>query len=424
MNTKELLETINGHDLDANLAMLNCTKDLQQVKKRYSDLVQKAQTAFGDQDFKMFSAPGRTEIAGNHTDHQKGRVLAAAVNMDIVAVACKSLDTVEFISEGFEIQQININDLDCKKSEFYSSEGLIRGILARFKQLGYQIGGFKCYANSQVLKGSGISSSAAFEVLVGTILNGLYNNLEINSVEIAKISQYAENNYFNKPSGLMDQMACSVGGFVGIDFYDLDNLKIEKINFDISKSGYHLVLVDTKGSHEDLSNEYGLMPQEMKLVANYFGKEVLSQISLTDLLNNFAQVRQTVKNDRALLRAIHFLNETQRVPAQIAALKANDIQGFLNRIIESGYSSYMYLQNVYSPTNITEQNLAIALAVSEQILKGHGAYRVHGGGLAGTIQAFVSDDKLSEYLQMMHSIFGDDACFVLDIRPVGGYQII
>jgi galactokinase len=419
----DLISSLEEGKLDESISYINCSTEIKLEKERYKKLINKAYALFGDNDFRIFSAPGRTEVGGNHTDHQRGRVLAASVNMDIVAVCALDDNFVEFVSEGFKINKISVNDLEKKSEEYNSSESLIRGILYRFNKLGYNIGGFKCYSNSSVLKGSGISSSAAFEVLIGTILNGLYNDFSIDAIEIAQISQFAENVYFNKPSGLMDQMACSVGGFVAIDFKDLDCPKVEKVDFDFTHSGLNLVLVDTKGSHEDLSEEYGYMPLEMKEVAKFFGKEVMVDVTMEQLLLNMKEVREKI-NDRAVLRAMHFLNETDRVVEEVNALKANDIDTFLAKVIESGYSSYMYLQNVYSPTNQYQQNLSIALCVSEQLLRQKkAAYRVHGGGLAGTIQAFVPKDYLDQYVSMMNSIYGDDSCFVLSVRPVGGYEI-
>jgi len=424
MKKRVLKEYILNNKLDQEINYINCGKNLEIEKKRYLNLLEKAYSSFGDQDFKIYSAPGRSEIGGNHTDHQQGRVLAAAVNMDVVAVTCEDKDFVEFISEGYKIEKIAINDLTLREAEFNTSESLIRGILAKFKLSGYEIGGFKCYSNSNVLRGSGISSSAAFEVLVATILNDLYNDNKISPIEIAQISQYAENVYFNKPSGLLDQMGCSVGNFVAIDFRDLKTPIVEKINFDFANSGLNLVLVDTKGDHAELSDEYGMMPKEMKEVANYFNKDVLLDVTLEDVISNTKNIRK-VTSDRAILRAIHFINETARVVTEVNALKNNNIDEFLNCVIESGYSSYMYLQNVYSPNDYLNQELSLALCISEQLLKGkRGAYRVHGGGLAGTIQAFVPDELLNEYTSTLDSIFGEGSCKIISIRPVGGYRLV
>ncbi len=422
MKKNELIACLQEGKLNDKIEQCICSKNVTNEVERYVKLVEWAQEQFDDQDFHIFSAPGRTEVGGNHTDHQRGRVLAASVNMDMVAVVCKDDVKVEFVSEGFVINPVEINDLSIKQEEANTSESLIRGICARFKQLGYKIGGFKAVCNSSVLKGSGISSSAAFEVLIGTILNHLYNEGKISSVEIAQIGQYAENNYFMKPCGLMDQTACSVGGFVTIDFKDAEHPVVEKVEFDFAHSGYALCLVDTKGDHADLSDEYGLMPKEMKDVAHVFNKEVLSEITLEDFLSHIDVVRAKV-SDRSFLRAYHFLNETERVLDEVQALKENDMKLFLKHVIESGQSSYMYLQNVYSAKHPHEQNLSVALAISEAILAGEGAWRVHGGGLAGTIQAFVPHEKLSKYTTSMEKLFGEGSCFILSIRPVGGVMI-
>lgn len=417
---KQLLEG----KFDEQLQMLTCKEDVSRSKERYTKLLDNAMEKFGDlDDAHLICAPGRTEVGGNHTDHQQGRVLAASVNMDIAAVVCKYEDTIDYMSENFNTNTINVNDLEIKPEEKFTSESLIRGTAFKFKELGYNIGGFKAYSHSDVLQGSGISSSAAFEVLVGNIFNYLYNDGKVDRVTIAKIGQYAENNYFMKPCGLLDQMACSVGGFVTIDFKDKENPIVEAIDFDFAHSDYALCLVDTKGSHADLSDEYGLMPFEMKEVAKVFNKEVLSEITMDELLNNIDKVKE-VCSDRAILRSIHFLNETDRVLDQVKALKENDLETFKKLIIESGYSSYMYLQNVYKANKENIQELALALGVSEQLLKGKGAYRVHGGGLAGTIQAFVPKNMLDKYINQIEKVFGSNSCHVLSIRPVGGYQII
>lgn len=423
MKAFEIKELLNTTALDDNIQRLICKEDVCQEKKRYQQLLDKAYDMFGDLDYHIFSAPGRTEVGGNHTDHQQGRVLAAPVNMDMVAVCAKCEDVIEVISEGFTIKPIYLNDLEYKEEEKFTSEAIIRGIVARFKMLNYNVGGFKAYCNSSVLKGSGISSSAAFEVLIGTILSHLYNENRVDSVEIAKIGQWSENNYFKKPCGLLDQMACSVGGFITIDFKDKEKPVVEKVNFDFKQSGLTLCLVDTKGDHADLSDEYGLMPKEMKEVAALFGKEVMSEVTMKEFLNHLSMIKGKV-SDRAILRAYHFLNETERVVKQVAALNANDIETFKKLIIESGKSSYMYLQNVYSTHDVTHQNLSVALAIAEEILKDDGAYRVHGGGLAGTIQAFVPQDKLHVFIKAMDALFGEGSTFVLSVRSVGGYQLL
>ena len=422
MKYNDLINEINNN-LDEKIIMCSSKAKLQQQKTRYLRLLDKAYDKYGEQDFHIFSAPGRTEIGGNHTDHQLGCVLAASVNMDIIAIVIKDDNVVEFNSEGFNINSISVNDLDIKKEEYYKSESIIRGTLSRFKQLGYNVGGFKCISDSEVLKGSGVSSSAAFEVLIGTILSHLYNDNKVSSIEIAKIGQYAENVYFNKPCGLMDQMACSVGGFVSINFKDKENPIVNKIDFDFESYNYDLVIVDTKGDHAHLSDEYGLMPNEMKEVAKELGCDYLSQTNVNELLSNVSKVRN-IKNDRALLRAFHYFNETKRAVLQANALSDDKFDTFKQLVKESGNSSFKYLQNVTSPSDYKTQNIALALAISEEILHEDGVCRVHGGGLEGTIQALVSKDKTKEYTDVLSSVFGDDSCHILKIRPVGGYKLI
>lgn len=343
--------------------------------------------------------------------------------MDIACVVSKNEDICEYYAQGYEVRPVAIADLAIKTDEKFTSEALIRGILARFRTLGYKIGGFKAYAQSAVLKGSGISSSVAFEVLIGTILSHLYHDGQIDPIVIAQIGQYAENNYFMKPCGLMDQLACAIGGFVTIDFKDKAAPKVEKIDFDFANSDHVLCIVDTKGDHADLSDEYALMPAEMQAVAKVLGKEMLSQVTKQEILDNLALIREKC-DDRSLLRALHFVEETERVVKEATALKNKDMEGFKRLVIESGYSSFMYLQNVFSPKDYKHQELAVALWLSENLLKGKGAYRVHGGGLAGTIQAFVPKAMLDEYVMQMEAAFGVGSCFKLSIRPVGAYKIV
>lgn len=376
-----------------------------------------------DREVSLFSAPGRSEVCGNHTDHNHGRVLAAGISLDAIAVASKN-DTgvVSIKSKGYPMDVISCDDLDVDESNFGKSSELIRGILSRFKQLGYNIGGFDATTASKVLSGSGLSSSAAFEVLVCTILNHLYNDGKIDPVVIAQISQYAENVYFGKPCGLLDQMACSVGGFVTIDFNDPAKPIIKKVDFDFASCGHSLCIVDTKGDHSDLTDEYAAVRAEMEAVAAFFGKKVLRELDKKTVLENAADIRAAV-SDRAVLRAIHFFNDDERVVKEVEALENGDFELFKKLTIESGLSSYMYNQNVYACSAPLSQPLSLALAVSEELLKGKGAWRVHGGGFAGTIQAFVPNEMLDEYKNTMNSIFGDDACYVLSIRPMGGAKL-
>lgn len=376
-----------------------------------------------DREVSLFSAPGRTEICGNHTDHNHGLVLAASISLDAIAVASKNDDNIIRIkSAGYPQDEVNCNDLSAKENEKGRSQGIIRGIAARFKELGYNVGGFDATTASQVLSGSGLSSSAAFEVLVCTILNYLYNDGKVDPVEIAKISQWSENVYFGKPCGLLDQMACSVGGFVSIDFEDTNKPVINKIDFDFASSGHSLCIVDTKGSHSDLTDDYAAVRSEMEDVASFFGKKVLRECTKSEVIANAGAIKDKF-SERAVIRALHYYGENERVLKQADALSKGDFETFKSLIIESGRSSYMYNQNVYTCKKPTNQPLSLALAVSEEILSGKGAWRVHGGGFAGTIQAFVPDNSVEEYTSALKSIFGDDSCYVLSVRPFGGISL-
>ena len=371
----------------------------------------------------IFSASGRTEVGGNHTDHNRGKVLAAAVGLDVIAYVIPTNDPMISVkSEGFPRDDVKTDILEPVESEKNTSAALIRGVAAGFVKNGYKIGGFEAYTTSNVLKGSGISSSAAFEVLIGTILSHLYNEGEVSAVKIAQIAQYAENFFFGKPSGLMDQMASSVGGFITIDFKDTENPVIESLAFDFAKSGYSLCIVDTKGNHADLTPEYAAIPAEMKSVAKYFGKNELRDITKEDVWKNAADIREKL-GDRAFLRAMHFFDENDRVDREAAALKAGDINAFFKEVNASGNSSYKYLQNIFAPKNPAEQGLASGLYAAEQILDGRGACRVHGGGFAGTIQAFVPNDKLESFTAAMENLFGKGSCHKLHIRPCGGVKV-
>ena len=392
--------------------------------ERYAYVVDKFVDKYGDSDgLRLFSAPGRTEVGGNHTDHQQGCVLAAGVDLDVIAVARKT-DTgiIRIQSEGFAEDIIDLSILTPQEDEVEHAPALVRGVAARFKQLGYEIGGFDAYTTSNVLKGSGLSSSAAFEVLVCTLLNSLYNDEKMDSVEKAIVSQYAENEFFKKPCGLMDQMACSYGGFVGIDFDDPANPVIEKIDFDFQAVNHSLCIVDTGGCHADLTADYAGVPAEMKAVAAYFGKGILRDVNEDEFYMAIPKLRETV-SDRAILRAIHFFNDNRRAVELKEKLKANDFDGFKQTILESGKSSLQCLQNVFAASNPSEQGLTLALTLTEKILEGKGAFRVHGGGFAGTIQAFVPNDILPTYKQKIERIFGEDKCYVLSIRPVGGVEV-
>lgn len=396
---------------------------LEFQKERYLKAKSEFENIYDEKAEKFFSAPGRTEICGNHTDHNRGLVLAAGVSLDVIASVKKTDDNVIYLkSEGFPADEVDISNLDVNEAEFGSSKALIRGVAAGLKEKGFKIGGFKAYTTSNVLKGSGLSSSAAFEVLIGAILNGLYNEGKIDDITIAIAAQYAENKYFGKPSGLMDQMASSVSGFISIDFADEKNPIIKPIEFDFSKTGHSLCIVDTKGNHADLTPEYAAIPQEMKSVAKYFGKEYLREISKADIIKNLPALREKL-GDRAILRALHFFDENQRVIAECSALEKNDFTEFLSLVKQSGDSSFKYLQNIFASSSPSEQGLSTALYFANNILGERGAYRVHGGGFAGTIQAFVPNDILDEFKTKMEAIFGKDSCHVLTIRPVGGTEV-
>lgn len=377
----------------------------------------------GERDIHLFSAPGRSEVCGNHTDHNHGCVLAAAISLDAIAVASvNDTNTVNIKSAGYDMDTVSCDDLEINDSDIGKSRALVRGVMARFKQLGYNIGGFDATTSSRVLSGSGLSSSAAFEVLIGTMLNYLFNDGKISPVEIAQIAQFSENVHFGKPCGLLDQMACSVGGFVEIDFKDPSEPIINKVDFDFSSCGHSLVIVDSKGNHADLTDEYAAVRSEMEAAAAVFGKQVLRDVDESEFMKNISLVREKT-NDRAVLRALHFFADSDRVEKEINALKDGDFELFKSLVIESGDSSYKYNQNVFAPKQAESQPVSVALCLSERILKGKGAWRVHGGGFAGTIQAFVPDELIEEYTDAMKAVFGDDSCYILSIRPVGGIEL-
>ncbi len=391
---------------------------------RYAAACDEFGKLFGkERDVYFFSAPGRTEVGGNHTDHQQGCVLCGSVNLDVIAVVSPNADNVIRIkSAGYEMDTVDLTDLDVHPEENGRAIGLIRGMAAAMGARGFLVAGFDAYTTSNVLKGSGLSSSAAFEVLVGTIISHLCNAGAVDAVSIAQMAQYSENVYFGKPCGLMDQMACSVGGFTGIDFVDPQQPVIEKVEFDLATQGYSLCIVDTGGNHADLTPDYAAIPAEMKAVAALFGQPVLRKVEEEAFLLSLATVRKEC-GDRAALRAYHFFRENARAVAEKDALKAGDFSGFLHLVRESGLSSFRFLQNVYSTHAPEEQGISLALAIAEQVLGDRGVARVHGGGFAGTIQAFVPDDLREQFLNEMEAVFGDGKCHVLRIRPVGGYAL-
>ncbi len=426
MRTNKIIEAIHEGRLDERLTEIYADPYIiPYEKKRYEQALYQYNATFGADEVEIFSAPGRSEIGGNHTDHQHGEVLAASINRDAIAIVKKlNRPRVTILSDGYTSEiKVDIDDLDKRKSEEGTTAALIRGVLAKIQINGYSIGGFQAYITSDVLIGAGLSSSAAFETLIGTIVSYLYNNNEISAVEIAKIGQYAENVYFGKPCGLMDQMACSVGSLVHINFADVKRPKIEQVQLDLDAHGYSSCITDTKGSHADLTPDYAAIPQEMKQVAEFFGKEVLGQVSKQDILRDIPQIREKA-GDRAILRAIHFMNENERVQQEAEALKQDHFSEFLELVKESGNSSYKYLQNVYTSRYIRHQNLSVALAVSDMVLGKQGASRVHGGGFAGTIQAFVPENMVEDYREAMEDIFGEGTCQVLKIRKYGGVKVL
>ena len=396
---------------------------LEYQKGRYVKAIESFEELFGVKDVEIYSAPGRSEIGGNHTDHQCGRVLAASINLDAIAIVAKNESGIVLKSEGYPMINVSLADLLPTKEEEGTSAGLIRGVAARLKEEGYEIGGFEAYVTSDVLNGAGMSSSAAFEVLIGNILSGLYNEENISPVLIAQAGQYAENVFFGKPCGLMDQMASSVGNLIFIDFADVKNPVIKKVNVNFEDFNHSLCIVDTKGSHADLTDEYAAIPEEMKRVAAYFGKEILKQVDKNEFYTNIPEIRK-VAGDRAVLRAMHWFEETDRVIDQVNALEEENFEEFKKLIKSSGDSSFKYLQNVYSVKNLSRQEMAVGLALSDVILKGKGVSRVHGGGFAGTIQAFVPNDIVDIYKKNMEDIFGEDACHVLKIRKYGGMKVL
>ena len=424
-NSVELKAKLAAGEFDERLKAVYLSDEAVEAQKtRDAQIIDAFVELFGDSnDLALFSAPGRTEVGGNHTDHNHGKVLAASVNLDTVAAAAKRDDmTACEKSLGHGMIEIDISDLEPHENEFGKSSGLIRGMCAGFKKYGYNIGGFNAASASCVLAGSGLSSSAAYEVLIGTILNHLYNDGKVSAVDIAKIAQYAENVYFGKPCGLMDQMASSVGSFITIDFKDPSEPVINKVEFDFASCGHALCIVDTGGSHADLTDDYAAVRGEMENAAGVFGKNVLRDVDESEFMAHIKQVREA-SGDRAVLRAIHFYNENKRAVAEVEALTNNDFDTFKDIVIESGRSSYMYNQNVYTTKAPQEQGLSVALLLCEEMLKGKGAWRVHGGGFAGTIQAFVPNDMLETFRSTIEAVYGEGTCHVLSIRPFGGIKL-
>ena len=425
---KEWIEDINSGTLDARITDIYADPAvLDYQKKRYEKALRAYADTFcngaDDAQAELYSAPGRTEIGGNHTDHQHGNVLCASVNTDALAVAGKT-DTglVRVLSEGYNMLTASLDNIEKDPAEEGTTIALIKGVIFAMQQAGHKTGGFDAYITSDVLSGSGLSSSAAFETVIGTIISGLYNDMSVDAVEIAKYGQFAENDYFGKPCGLMDQMACSVGSLCAIDFKDPKEPVIRRIGFDLDACGYALCITDTKGSHADLTDDYAAVPAEMKAAASCFGKEVWRDVPVETFISGIPGVRERC-GDRAVLRALHFFEENNRAVAEADALEKGDFPGFLKLFKASGDSSFKYLQNVYTNKDTAHQNVSVGLCVSEYTLGASGCARVHGGGFAGTMQAFVKKEIVPEYVKAMDALYGAGACAVMQIRKYGGMKI-
>lgn len=422
MNTTELKQSILNGKFDKEFIMLYGETEI--ARTRYCESVDEFVNLYGEREnVRLFSAPGRTEIGGNHTDHQHGLVLAGSVNLDVVAIVSENDEGIVRIkSKGYKMDEVDVSDLEKKEDETGRARALVRGVLAAFKNAGYSVGGFNAYTISNVLKGSGLSSSAAFEVLVSNIVNGLFNNASVDAVSIAKYSQFAEREYFGKPCGLLDQMASSVGGFTYADFNNPQNPVVEKISLDLAASGHTLCVIDTGGNHANLTQDYADITLECKAVSECLGVQFLRDASEDEFYKNIADIRSKC-GDRAVLRAMHIFNENRRVITQKSALRKGDFNTFFVCVKRSGESSYDLLQNVYSPSNSREQAISLALALTKQFLNGRGAYRVHGGGFAGTIQCYIPNKIFDDYKRMIEAVFGDGSCVKLFVRPVGGYEL-
>ncbi len=422
MNSVDLKNKILNGCFDKEFIMLY--GDANSAKERYIEAIDEFCAIYGSRDnIRIFSAPGRTEIGGNHTDHQHGLVIAGSVNLDIIAVvSANDSNTVSIKSKGYNVDKINITELDINEDEKGRSKALIRGVLAAFNKNGHSIGGFDAYTTSNVLKGSGLSSSAAFEVLVSTIINGLYNDWGVDAVSIAKYSQFAEREYFGKPCGLLDQMASACGGFTYADFNNPSEPIVEGISLDLSKSGYTLCVVDTGGNHANLTGDYADITVECRAVSNALGVEFLRDADQDEFYGKIAEIREKC-GDRAVLRAMHIFNENNRVITQKNALKWGDFNTFFAAVKRSGESSYDLLQNVYSPANPKMQAISLALALTKRFLNGRGACRVHGGGFAGTIQCYIPDRMFENYKAMIEKVFGIGSCIKIFVRAVGGYEL-
>lgn len=425
-NIMSVRESLEQGSLDQRIKEIYV--DEQRVpynRERYIRAIDRFTELFpSEKEIEIYSAPGRSEVCGNHTDHQNGMVLATSINLDAIAIVAKAEEPViRLVSGDFPMEEVDVADLSMKEEEKSTTTALIRGVAAGMKERGHKVGGFTAYITSDVLMGAGMSSSAAFESLIGTILSGLYNDMKVSSIEIAQIGQYAENIYFGKPCGLMDQMACSVGGMIFIDFKEKEHPEVRQVHTDFEKAGLSLCIVDTKGSHADLTPDYAAVPAEMNQVAQALGREHLREVPRETFFKELPKLWKETSG-RAVLRAIHFYEEEERVLRGVKSLEESDYPGFLSVIKASGDSSAKYLQNIYSPKDVDSQNVTVALAVSESILGENGVCRVHGGGFAGTIQAFVKNEAVAAYKEQIEAIYGDDSCHVLKVRLQGGIRVL
>ena len=426
LKKEDIISKISNGELDDSLKYLYVTPDVSKHRDRYMSVINGYEEVFGKADeLALFSAPGRTEIGGNHTDHQHGCIIAGSVNLDIIAaVSLNNENVVRIKSKGYRMDEVSLDDLEIHTEEYDKAISLIRGVIKKISDLGYEVKGFNAYTESNVMKGSGLSSSAAFEVLIGTIVNNLFANDEISPVEIAKIGQFAENVYYDKPCGLLDQMASSVGAVVAVDFKDNSNPIVKKVEFDLSEYDHSLCIIDSGADHADLTYEYAAVTEEMRAVAEYFGKSFLRDVDEAEFMTNIKGVREDVNNDRAVLRAIHYFNDSKRAVAETEAIENGDFKEFCRINRESGRSSFMYLQNVYSSSMVKAQAVSLTLALCDEFLGNRGSFRVHGGGFAGTVQAFVPNDMVDEFKSKIEAVLGEGMCHILSIRPVGGYRLV
>lgn len=428
MMVNELKTYINSSDFEKVVQDIYCSSKKEVVetqRARYLHALDETVKIYGDGDYHIISSPGRVEIGGNHTDHQGGNVVAASINIDNICFVKKTNDSiVSFSDELFGKNEIDISDLTIHEEEKSSTKAIIRGIAAKYKKSGYEIGGFVAYQDINVLVGSGLSSSACFEILVTEIFNYLYNDSKIDAVERAIISQWVENNYYGKPCGLMDQIAISVGSFVSIDFFDKEKPKIDKHSFSFSDYGYQLLILNTKADHADLTNEYSAITEEMKMISDYYDAERLSQVDEEVFYNDIRKLREDIKNDRAILRAYHYFNENSRAKELKQALKNSDIDSVLKLMEQSGASSYQFLQNVYASSDIKNQSISLALAMSKKYIGDSDICRVQGGGFAGTIQVITENEYVKEYIKNIGKIFGEDAIIPVEIRQSGTKAIL